>query len=84
MLSIGIEKPSDHSLILRVVLSRLDATLAQGNRHLYPFLMEDEVLRMRKKVRYDLEVSERFVGIFDFHAHKFSYLSANSPRRRFG
>ena len=89
VLSIGVEKPSDHSLILRVVpsgltLKKLDATFAQGNRYLHPFLLKYEILRTRKKVRNDLEVSDGFVGVFYFRAHKFSYLSANSLRRRFG
>lgn len=88
VLSIGIEKPSNHPLILGVVSSRLalekfDATLAQSNRNLDSFLTEHEVLWTRKKVRNDLEVSERFVGVSDFRSHKFSYLSANGPRRRF-
>jgi len=35
---------------------------------------------MRKNVRNDLEVSDGFVGVFYFRAHKFFYLSANSLR----
>jgi hypothetical protein len=49
---IGIEKTPDHPLILRVVLSRLaleevDATLAQRDGDLDPFVPEHEVFRRR-------------------------------------
>jgi len=53
---IGIEKPPDHSLILRVVLpslalEKLDATLAQGESDLDSLVPKGQVLRARKEVR---------------------------------
>jgi hypothetical protein len=83
MLRIGIEEPPDHALVLRVMFSRLtleelDASLAQRDGDFDAFVSKDEFLWARKEVRNDPEVSERFVGILDFLAHRFSYLSANS------
>ena len=83
MLSIGVEQPPNHSLILGVVLLRLDlekidATLAQRNGDLDPFVLKYKILRTRKKVSDDLGVSEVFVRVLDFRAHKFVCLFANS------
>jgi hypothetical protein len=52
VLGIGVEKPPDHSLILRVVFPRfalkeLDATLAQRNGDLDPLVPKDEILGTR-------------------------------------
>jgi hypothetical protein len=49
MLCVRVEKPTDHALVLWVVLPRfalkeLDAALAQGDGHLDPLLPEDEVV----------------------------------------
>jgi len=57
--SISIEQTPDHSLILRVVSTRLvleelDAALAQCDRDLDPFIPKDQVLGARKEVRNDL------------------------------
>ena len=89
MLSICIEQPADHALVLRVVLPGLvleerDAALAQRDRDLYPLIPENQVLRARKKVRNDLEISEGFVGVADFLAHKFAFLCASIQLQRFG
>ena len=74
MLRIGIEQPPDHALVLRVMFPRftfeeLDASLAQSNGDLDAFVPKNQFLRSGKKVRNDLEVSEGFVGVFDFPAH---------------
>ena len=74
MLCIGVEQPPDHALVLRVMFAglafeELDASLAQRDGDLHAFIPKDEVLRSRKDVRNDLEISERFVGVFDFLAH---------------
>jgi hypothetical protein len=62
MFSVGVKKPPDHSLILRVVLPRLpfeefNAALAQRDRNLDALIPEDEVLRSRKEVANDLQSS---------------------------
>jgi len=55
VLSICIEQPPDHPLILRVVstrlvLEKLDAALAQCDRDLDPLFPKDQVLGARKEV----------------------------------
>ena len=88
MFGIRIEQPPDHSLVLRVVpprlvLEELDTTLTQSNSDLDPFFAKDEVLRRRQEIRNDPEISDGFVGVLDFRAHKFVCLSANSLRQIF-
>lgn len=83
MLRIGIEQPPDHALVLRVMFPRLtleelDASLAQRNGDLNAFIPKNQFLWPRKEVRNDLEVSEGFVGVFDFPAHRCACLSASS------
>jgi len=87
MLSVRIKQPPDHSLILRVVplrlgLEKLDASPAQSDGDLHPIVLKHKVLRAGKKVRYDLWVSQGFVCVLYFCAHRFVYLSANSLRQR--
>jgi hypothetical protein len=87
MLRIGVEQPPDHALVLGVMfpglaLEELNASLAQRDGDFNTFVPKDEVLRTRKKIRNDLEVSERFVGVLDFHAHRFACLSASSRPRK--
>ena len=86
MLGIGVEQPPNHSLILGVVLLRLDlekidATLAQRNGDLDPFVLKNKILRAGKKVSDDLGVSEVFVRVFYFRAHKFVCPFANILRQ---
>ena len=83
MLGIGVEQPPNHSLILGVVflrldLEKIDATLAQRNSDLDPFVLKNKILRTGKKVSDDPGVSDRFVRIFYFRAHKFVCPFANS------
>jgi len=83
MLGIGVEQPPNHSLILGVVflrldLEKIDATLAQRNSDLDPFVLKNKILRTGKKVSDDPGVSDRFVRIFDFRAHKFVCPFTNS------
>ncbi len=81
MLCIGVEQPPDHALVLGVMfpglaLEKVDASFAQRDGNLDAFIAKDEILRPRKEVRNDLEVSERFVGVL--LAHIFACLSASS------
>lgn len=62
----------------RLTLEKLDTSLAQRDGDLDAFVPKDQILRPRKEVRNDLGVTERFVGVYDFLAHKCAYLSANS------
>jgi hypothetical protein len=75
---VGIEEPPYHSLISRVVLSRLvleevNAPLAQCDRDLDPLVPEDQIFRRRKEVANDFQLSDRFISISDSHAHKLPY-----------
>ena len=87
MLCVSVEQAPDHALVLSMMfpglaLEELDASLAQRDSDPDAFIPKDEILRSRKEVRNDLEVSERFVGVFDFLAHTFACLSAsNRPRK---
>lgn len=89
VLRVRIYETPDHALILGVVLSRLileefDAALAQRERDLDPFLSKDEILWTRKDVRNDPKVSEGFVGVFDFRAHRFACPFASSLPQKSG
>src|SRR3990172_225911 len=83
MFRIGVKKPPNHSLILRVVLPRLpfeelNAALAHRNRDLDALIPEDEVLRSRKEVTNGLQSPKRLIGVSDFRAHRLSFLLASS------
>jgi urease accessory protein UreE len=52
MLSVGIEQSSDHALVLCVMLASfsfkvINASFAQGNRHLDSFIPKDEFFGTR-------------------------------------
>ena len=84
---IGVEQPPDHALVLRVMLpglalEELDASLAPRDGDFDSFVPKDEFLRARKEVRNDSEVSEGFVRVPDFLAHKCACLSASSRLRK--
>ena len=86
MLGVSIEQTADHSLVLGVVPSRLvleefDAAFAQRDGDLDTLFAKHQVLRSRQEIRYDSKVSEGFVGVFDFRAHRSVFLSASSPRQ---
>ena len=86
MLGICIEQPSNHALVLRVVLlclgfEEVDATLAQCDGDFNPIVPKHQILRPRQEVSDDLGVSEEFARVLYFRAHKFVCLSANSLHR---
>ena len=89
VLRIRIKQAPNHALVLRIVLPRFaleefHAALAQRDGDLDSLVPKDKVFRVREKIRNDLEVSEGFVGVPDFLAHKFAFLCASSQRRRYG
>src|SRR5439155_21163646 len=89
MLGIGVEKSTDHSLILRVVLPRLafeelHAALAQRDRDFHPLVAEHEICRRRKEVTNDLQPSEWLIRVSDFDAHRSPYPFASNRRQRSG
>jgi len=89
MLGIGIEQSSDHALVLRMMftgfpLEVLDASLTQRDGHFHSFITEDKFFRRREEIRNDSQISERFVRVFYFPAHRFACLSANNRLRRYG
>ena len=86
VLSVGIEEPTDHALVLRAMLfgfafEELDATLGQGERDLYALFVQNQFLWFGQKVRNDFQSSQRLVRVFDFRAHKFSFLCAKIQRQ---
>ena len=86
MLGIGVEQSPDHPLILRIVflcfaLEEFDTTLAQGDGDFDPFVLKHKILRPGQEVSDDLGVSQGFVRVLDFRAHRFVCLSANSLNR---
>jgi hypothetical protein len=87
MLGIGVEKSPDHALVLSVMfagfpLEELDTSLAQRDGHFDSFVPKDEFLWARQEIRNNLEVSEWFVRVFDFLAHRFACLSASNRLRK--
>ena len=58
VLGICVEQPSNHSLVLRMVLARfgleeIDAALAQSDRDLDALVAKGKILGRRKEVRND-------------------------------
>jgi hypothetical protein len=86
MLGIGVEQSPNHALVLGVMftgfpLKVLDASLAQCESHFDSFVPKNKFLGTREEIRNDSKVSEGFVGVFYFLAHRFACLSAsNRPR----
>ncbi len=88
VLGVSIEKTPDHSLILSVVLrglalKELDATLAQSKGYFDSIVPKDQILRSRKEVGNNFNLSEGFVCVFDFRVHRFAFLFANNQLRKF-
>lgn len=55
---VGVEQPANHPLVLRVVLARfgleeIDASFAQGDRHLHAFFTKYQILGRRQEIRND-------------------------------
>ena len=66
MFRIGVKKPPNHSLILRVVspglvLEKIDAAPAQRDGDLDPLVSEDKILGRREEVTNDLQCSEGLI-----------------------
>ena len=83
MFGISVEQPSDHALILGVMLlglglEELDAALAQSKRYFDALIPKNQIFRARKEIGNDFKFSERFVCVFDFRAHRFTFHFANS------
>jgi hypothetical protein len=70
-INVGVEKPPNHALVLRVVfrglgLEELDALLAQSQSYLHTFFTKCQVSRRREEVRDNLNLAKGFIGVFDF------------------
>ena len=77
---IGIEKPTNHALILRMVarcfgFEEFDTLLAQCQRDCYSLFAKSQLGRRRKKVWDNANLAQRFIGIFDFPAHSMRALT---------
>ena len=86
MLGVCVEQSPNHPLILRVVLlcfglEKVDATLAQSDGDLDSFVLKYQILGPGKKVSDHPGVSEGFVRVLDFRAHKFVCPFASSLRQ---
>ena len=89
MFRVCVKEPSNHPLVLRIVFpcfafEEFNTPLAQGDGDFHSLISKDKILRTWKEVRDDLWVSERFVRVSNFLAHKFVFLSSNNQRRRCG
>ena len=89
VLCIGIEQPADHALVLcvvfpRLTLEELNASLAQRNGDFDAFVPKNQFFGPGKEVRNDPEVSEGFVGVFDFLAHRCACLRGANRRGAVG
>lgn len=88
MLSIGVEQSPDHALVLCVMFPRftlkiLNTSFAQRNGHFDSFIPKDEFFGARQEIWNDLKVSEGFVRIFYFPAHRSACLSASTRLQKF-
>ena len=89
MLGVSVKQPPNHSLILRIVLlsfglEEFDATFAQSERDLDALVSKHQVLGPREEISDDLGVSEGFVRVLYFRAHRSAFPFASSPRQIFG
>ena len=85
---IGIQQAADHPLVLCAVLcclplEEIDAALRQCDRHFYAFLAKSKFFRGRQKIRNDLQVAQRFIGVSCFLGHKFVDPFASIRHQRF-
>lgn len=83
-LSVLIQQAADHLLILRIVLLRfflekVDTGFTQCNSDLNGVFLKGKFRWRRKHICHYLNLAQGFIGVFDFRAHKFVYLYANSP-----
>lgn len=88
MLSVGVEQSPDHALVLRVMLARfslkvLNASFAQRNGHFNSFIPKYKFFGAREEIGNDLKVSEGFICIFYFPAHRVACLSASIRLRKY-
>ena len=79
---IRIEQLSDHSLVLRLVfgrmrLEKLNASLAQSNSYLYAFITKCKLVGWGKKIWYNPILSQRFIRVLCFRAHRSTFLYAS-------
>ena len=86
---IGVEQLSDHSLILRLVLGcmrfeKVDASLAQGYRYLHTLIPECKLMGRGKKIGNNPILTNRFIRVFYFRAHRSFFPYARSQPREFG
>jgi hypothetical protein len=75
MLCVRIQKSSNHPLVLglvlpRFVLEKLHTSFAQGKSDFDSLFAKDKLRGRGQKIRNDLWLSERFVGVSDFCVHK--------------
>jgi len=87
MFCIGVEEAADHALVLgimfrRFLLKEVDAAFAQRQGDLHSFVPKHQVFGGGKKVWDHLGLTQRFIGVSDFRAHRVAYPSANSRRQR--
>ena len=88
MSSVFIQQSSDHFLVLSIIffcffLKKINARFAKRNCHFNGLILQSQFFRWGKKVGDNLHLSDRFIGVFYFPFHIFSFLSANIRRRLF-
>jgi len=85
---IGIHQRADHALVRhtalpRLALEKIDAAARQRQRDLHIFLTRYQIGGRRQKIVDDTDTADFTRGVFNGSAaHRFSFISANSPRRR--
>jgi len=83
---VEVDEASNHLLILCVVFCRfpleeVDAGFTQSNRDLDVALLECQFLRGRQEVVNYTQIAQRFISVFDFVLHIFSFLFASILRQ---
>ena len=89
MLRVGVEKTTNHALILglvsrRLLLEEFHAAPAESKRYLHTLVAEHQFPGRGKKVRNQADFPEGLIRVFDSCAHRSAYLSARNPHHRFG
>jgi hypothetical protein len=75
---VGVEKATDHALVLGVVfrglgLEEVDALAAEGQRDLHTLFAESQLGGRGQEVRNDLDRAQGLIRVFGFRVHKWPF-----------
>ncbi len=86
MLCVGVKEATDHPLVLSVVFRRflfkeVHTAFAQRQSDLHSLVPKHQIFGGGKEVWYHLGLTQGFICVSDFRAHRVAYPFANSRRQ---